>query len=72
MSKCECGCGQETEGGKFAPGHDQKLRSRLEQAAGGLLAVRDLVEDADAYVAGETSEHEFLRRVRNLWARRGR
>jgi hypothetical protein len=26
---CECGCGGMTEGGRFRPGHDAKLASRL-------------------------------------------
>lgn len=27
--RCECGCGSETKGGKFRPGHDAKLKSEL-------------------------------------------
>ena len=26
---CECGCGAQTGGGRFIPGHDAKLKSRL-------------------------------------------
>lgn len=26
---CACGCGERTKGGKFLPGHDMKLKSRL-------------------------------------------
>lgn len=26
---CECGCGGTTGGGRFLPGHDSKLKSRL-------------------------------------------
>lgn len=49
--ECACGCGEISKSGVFAPGHDQKLRSRLEkrmEAAGyenGLLALADLVEN---------------------------
>lgn len=41
---CDCGCGGKTKGGKFLPGHDQKLRSAIEKAAGGLENVRTIVE----------------------------
>ncbi len=41
---CICGCGEPTMGGKFKPGHDQKLRVALEQAAGGLESLRTIVE----------------------------
>ena len=68
MPMCECGRGKETAGGDFLPGHDQKLRSRIEKYVGGLLPLRDLVESARAYVAGHTGEEEFLRRVRELWS----
>lgn len=44
MPKCECGCGDDTAGGHFLPGHDQKLRAAIEKAAGGLLKLRDVVE----------------------------
>lgn len=44
MAKCICGCGEETKGGKFRPGHDQKLRAAIEQAAGGLEELRVIVE----------------------------
>jgi hypothetical protein len=43
---CLCGCGQETRGGRFLPGHDQKLRAAIEQRAGGLEEVRRIVEEA--------------------------
>lgn len=35
-TKCECGCGADTKGGKFNPGHDAKHKSNLiEQAIAG-------------------------------------
>lgn len=43
---CACGCGGAPASGNFLPGHDQKLRDALEQRAGGLTALRDLVERA--------------------------
>jgi len=42
---CACGCGDEMHGGDFLPGHDQKLRVAIEAKAGGLLALKQLVED---------------------------
>lgn len=44
MNQCMCGCGDETKGGKFRPGHDQKLRAAIEDAAGGLESLRVIVE----------------------------
>jgi len=41
---CLCGCGEATKGGKFRPGHDQKLRVAIEEAAGGLESLRAIVE----------------------------
>ena len=43
--ECRCGCGEETMGGKFKPGHDQKLRAALEEAVGGLESLRSIVEE---------------------------
>lgn len=46
MSKqeCMCGCGELTKGGKFCPGHDQKLRQKMEAAVGGLESLLVIVE----------------------------
>lgn len=44
MTECICGCGEETKGGRFRPGHDQKLRAAIEDAAGGLEQLRVVVE----------------------------
>ena len=46
MKWCECGCGEQTKGGDFLPGHDQKLRVEIEKVAGGLLKLKELVEEA--------------------------
>ncbi|SMY06540.1 hypothetical protein [Flavimaricola marinus] len=42
--QCECGCGDDTKGGDFLPGHDQRLRAEIERRVGGLLKLRRLVE----------------------------
>ncbi len=45
MMDCLCGCGETvTSDSKFLPGHDQKLRVAIENAAGGLEALKELVE----------------------------
>jgi hypothetical protein len=44
MPLCTCGCGEQTKGGKWLPGHDQKLRSAIENAVGGLESLRALAE----------------------------
>ena len=44
MAICICGCGEATRGGKFRPGHDQKLRAAIEDAAGGLESLRTIIE----------------------------
>ena len=43
MSACECGCGGEPKG-RFLPGHDMKLKSRLfrESAGGSRRATAEL------------------------------
>ncbi|WP_303470578.1 hypothetical protein [Marinovum sp. 1_MG-2023] len=43
-NECICGCGERTKGGKFLPGHDQKLRKAIEDAVGGLESLRSIVE----------------------------
>jgi hypothetical protein len=30
---CQCGCGGQTKGGRFLPGHDAKLKGKLKRAA---------------------------------------
>jgi hypothetical protein len=42
--ECGCGCGGETRGGSFLPGHDQKLRIEVERQAGGLKNLKIIVE----------------------------
>jgi hypothetical protein len=67
MASCECGCGQESAR-EFLPGHDQKLRAQLESRLGGLLHLRALVDAAETYARGESSDDTFIQRVRSLFA----
>jgi hypothetical protein len=61
MPECECGCGEKTKGGEFAPGHDQKLRTALEP-------------ELEEYFRSETwrMPRNHMRRVTSLWAIWGR
>ena len=70
MDKCKCGNCSETTTADFAPGHDQKLRSNIEQSVGGLLALKDLVYSCVNYAEGKSSEDEILRTVRRIMYRR--
>lgn len=65
---CNCGCRQETSGGLFKPGHDQKLRADLERRANGLLTVRDLVDISLKFAHGEVSDKDFALKVRELFS----
>jgi len=61
MPICACGCEELTKGGVFCPGHDSKLRSKIESKIGGLLNLEKLVEAALEYANGQTSLDEFGR-----------
>ena len=46
MSACICGCGEwPNSDSRFLPGHNQKLRAKIEHAVGGLEALNELVEN---------------------------
>ena len=68
MNSCECGCGQESTRA-FLTGHDQKLRVALEARVGGLLSLRTLVSEAEAYAMGVSPEAQFLQQVRTTFAK---
>jgi hypothetical protein len=70
LPSCKCGCGGTIASGSFIPGHDQRLRIELEHRAGGLLALRELVEAAADYAAGDLSLHPFSDQVRSIFAQR--
>jgi len=66
MPSCECGCGRITLGGKFVPGHDQKLRARLEADVGGILNLREMVDISKSYANGETTLQRFGHTVNKI------
>ena len=69
MGDCKCGCGNEAKIGDFIPGHDQKLRSTLEQKVGGLLFLKQLLASCEEYAAGKASEADVLRTIRQVFSR---
>jgi hypothetical protein len=68
---CECGCGELAVVGSFRPGHDQKLRTDLERRVGGLLALRSLVEAAEAFAAGLSESDALAQSVRTIFEQQG-
>jgi len=70
MAQCECGCGKESAGGQFMPGHDQTLRISLEERVGGILALRQLVTAAASYATGKSTAEQFTACVRQVFVRR--
>lgn len=68
MRTCECGCGNQTAGGDFLPGHDQTLRVDLESRVGGLLAMRNLVTAMETYIQGETTLEDLGKVVRRAFS----
>ena len=68
MGTCECGCDKETKGGLFLPGHDQKLRSILENRVGGILKLRKLVQLSEDFFHQRISLEEFGDMVRDIFS----
>ena len=68
MNKCKCGDCNELTNSDYAPGHDQKLRSALEQKVGGLLFLKQLLASCEEYAAGNASESDVLRTIRHVFS----
>jgi hypothetical protein len=68
MPVCECGCERETKRGKFRPGHDQRLRAKLEKLVGddGLLTLKALVVVVRDYVHDRISLESFGKLVKSI------
>jgi hypothetical protein len=64
--ECACGCGEQTAGGTFRPGHDSQLRASAERRAGGVIRLARLVDAAEAYARGELPLELLGERVRTL------
>jgi len=69
MASCACGCGETPTRGLFKQGHDQRLRTRAEERAGGLLALTRLVDCAEEFASGRMALEEFATRVRQQFTR---
>jgi len=67
MSSCACGCGKQTAGGSFVPGHDQKLRTRTEERVGGVVALAKLVDSVEQLARGQLSNADFEAHARRLF-----
>ena len=61
MPICACECDEQTKGGIFCPGHDSKLRTKIESKIGGLLNLEKLVDAAMEYAEGRSSLDEYGR-----------
>ena len=69
MPNCACGCDQPARGGRYLPGHDQKLRARLEERVDGLPGLARLVDAAENFVGNKVSLEELGRRVKAAFRR---
>jgi hypothetical protein len=57
---CACGCGGETRGGDFMPGHDQRLRAAIEERVGGLLNLKRIVEESLGTTIGVDNDAQSM------------
>jgi hypothetical protein len=62
-----CDCGEDTAGGNFKPGHDQRLRSQLEQKVGGLLNLKELVNSSFSYSNGDIPLDDFRAKLEEMF-----
>lgn len=68
QTECLCGCGGIPEKGDFMPGHDQRLRVRIEESVGGLINLWHIVDAIQEYMAGEINEGQLGKQVRKHWS----
>jgi hypothetical protein len=66
---CACGECDESTNSTFAPGHDQRLRSRLEARCGGLLQMRDFIDAAETYATGRSDASILLETAKSTFQR---
>ncbi len=69
MPDCACGCGEQTKGGKYLQGHEQKLRKQLEEKVGGLPLLSSLVKVTETYAQGKMSAEELGRLVKLIYSK---
>jgi hypothetical protein len=63
---CHCGCDQPAKR-NFLPGHDQKLRIRLEKQVGGLLQLEALLDLNRAFLVNSEAPELFKQEVGKLF-----
>ena len=68
MAICGCGCGEETKGGKFLPGHETKFRKQLDDAVGGPQLLARLVAAGKLYADGKMSLPDLGRLVQMIFS----
>jgi hypothetical protein len=69
MPMCACGCGEETKGGKFLQGHEQRLRKQLDEKVGGLPLLARLVQAGEMYAGGQMSQDDLARVVKLIFSK---
>jgi len=66
---CVCGCGHDAVHGELLPGHDQKLRIRLERSVGGIRRLEELVGAATAFRDGNLTVEQYARMTQRIMPR---
>ena len=69
MPECACGCGEQTKGGKYLQGHEQKLRKQLEEKIGSLPLLSSLVKVTETYAQGRMSLDDLGRLVKLIYSK---
>ena len=67
MPECACGCGEQTKGGKYLQGHEQKLRKQLDEKVGGLQLLSSLVKVTESYAQGRMASEDLGRLVNLIY-----
>jgi hypothetical protein len=68
--KCKCGCdGTPGWPSDYIPGHDLRHRNKLIDRADGVDKLTELLDQVDAYMAGEIGESDLAKGIRRLRAR---
>ena len=67
MPVCACGCGEQTKGGKYLQGHEQKLRKQLDERVGSLQLLSSLVKVTETYAQGRMGSEDLGRLVKMIY-----
>jgi hypothetical protein len=69
MPDCACGCGEQTKGGKYLQGHEQKLRKQLDEKVGSLPLLSALVKVTETYAQGRMGLEDLGRLVKMIYSK---